>query len=77
MTNEILEKRHLHHYGGHSQNYLYDWARRTGHVDDFGEYVVDVEHDSQTGITWGVIRKKAESADPEVPEAPVKKKGKK
>lgn len=57
---DILESRLLHFYGGRPTNYLYDWARRTGHVDDIDQFTVEVTTDAAGVPVGNVIRKQDE-----------------
>lgn len=53
---KVLEQRSLGLYGGRIENYLNDWARRAGHLDDFNDYVALVD-----GWGMGVIVRKEDA----------------
>lgn len=65
---DVLERRSLTQYGGSPLNYLNDWARREGHLEDFGQYTVLVEADATTGEQFGsIVEKVTEEAAEEPP----------
>jgi hypothetical protein len=66
MNPRYLESRLLHFYNGRPENYLNDWARRTGHLDDMAEYAVEVAADS-VGVPWGHIVRKQDEPVAETP----------
>jgi len=61
-------------YSGNSQNYLYDWCRRTNNLSNIANYYVEVRLDGATGRQWYRLRDIADqgannstdSADPSV-----------
>jgi hypothetical protein len=59
---EALETRALAEYAGRPENYLNDWARRTGNLEDFDQYAVEVTQDAH-GYQWASIVEKSAVAE--------------
>lgn len=69
----IQESSRLDTFGNRPQNYLLDWARRTGNVANMANYTVEVRQDDSTGLVYGYIHDVADtpvSVDPAIP-API------
>lgn len=69
----IQEHARLDGFANNPQNYLLDWARRTGNVANMANYTVEVRQDDSTGLVYGYIHDVADtpvSVDPAIP-API------
>ncbi|VWC95955.1 hypothetical protein BLA39750_02223 [Burkholderia lata] len=58
----ILETTYADQFQGVTQNYLYDWARRTGNLGSLASYYVEARVDGDTGRPIYNIRPIADQA---------------